>query len=181
MANDAQATPDTGGPDPPLSHDDTPAAPEAEPSAALEAEAGELSRTELGGALAGDADGGPAGGGAGEACQADLDAQSPAPAGTQVELPDFRNGGGRDRLSHDIDLLGDGNLEVKIELGRTRMFVEDVLKLNEGSVVELDKLAGDPVDVLANGRLIARGEVLVLNDTFCVRVSEIISGQQSDR
>jgi flagellar motor switch protein FliN/FliY len=53
--------------------------------------------------------------------------------------------------------------------------VEDVLQLGEGSVVELDKLAGDPVDVYANDRLVARGEVLVLNDSFCVRISEVLS------
>ena len=55
------------------------------------------------------------------------------------------------------------------------MRVEEVLRLDEGSVVELDKLAGDPVDVIVNERLIARGEVLVLNDIFCVRISEVLS------
>jgi flagellar motor switch protein FliN len=75
----------------------------------------------------------------------------------------------------NIDLLRDVDLHVKIELGRTQMLVEDVLRLASGSVVELDKLAGDPVDVLVNERLVARGEVLVLNDTFCVRISEILS------
>lgn len=74
-----------------------------------------------------------------------------------------------------IDLLSDVNLNVKIELGRTRMLVEDVLRLGEGSVVELDKLAGDPVDVYVNDRHVARGEVLVLNDNFCVRINEIIA------
>jgi len=74
-----------------------------------------------------------------------------------------------------LSMLNDVKLRVKVELGRTRMLVEDVLQLGEGSVVELDKLAGDPVDVYANERLVARGEVLVLNDTFCVRVSEIVS------
>mgnify|MGYP000971908107 CR=1 FL=1 len=74
-----------------------------------------------------------------------------------------------------IDILSDVNLNVKIELGRTRMLVEDVLKLAEGAVVELDKLAGDPVDVYVNERHVARGEVLVLNDNFCVRINEIIS------
>ena len=73
-----------------------------------------------------------------------------------------------------IQLLGDVDLHVMIELGRTEMLVEDVLRLGEGSVVELDKLAGDPVDVYVNQRLIARGEVLVLNDNFCIRVSEIV-------
>lgn len=74
-----------------------------------------------------------------------------------------------------IDLLSDVNLNVKIELGRTRMLVEDVLRLGEGSVVELDKLAGDPVDVYVNERHVARGEVLVLNDNFCVRINEIVA------
>jgi len=74
-----------------------------------------------------------------------------------------------------IDLLADVDLDVTIELGRTEMLVEDVLRLGQGSVVELDKLAGDPVDVYVNGRLVARGEVLVLNDNFCIRISEIVA------
>jgi flagellar motor switch protein FliN/FliY len=74
-----------------------------------------------------------------------------------------------------IDLLSDVNLNVKIELGRTAMLVEDVLRLGEGSVVELDKLAGDPVDIFVNDRPVARGEVLVLNDSFCVRINEILA------
>jgi flagellar motor switch protein FliN/FliY len=74
-----------------------------------------------------------------------------------------------------LSMLNDVKLRVKVELGRTRMLVEDVLRLGDGSVVELDKLAGDPVDVYANDRLVARGEVLVLNDSFCVRISEVIS------
>ena len=73
-----------------------------------------------------------------------------------------------------IDLLRDVDLDLKIELGRTHMLLEDVLKLRRGSVVTLDKLAGDPVDLFANGRLVARGEILVLNDNFCVRVAELI-------
>lgn len=74
-----------------------------------------------------------------------------------------------------LGLLEDVELDIRIELGRTELLIEDVLKLRDGSVVPLDKLAGDPVDILVNGRLIARGEVLVLNDSFCVRVAEIIS------
>ena len=70
-------------------------------------------------------------------------------------------------------------LDLKIELGRTRMPLEDVLRLRRDAVVTLDKLAGDPVDVYANGRLIARGEVLVLNDNFCVRVTELIVGDSA--
>lgn len=72
-----------------------------------------------------------------------------------------------------IDLLDDVQLDVQIELGRAHMYIEDVLKLGVGSVVELDKLAGDPVDIFVNGKLIAHGEVLVLNDNFCVRINDI--------
>jgi flagellar motor switch protein FliN/FliY len=73
-----------------------------------------------------------------------------------------------------MDLLPDVTLDLKIELGRTRMHLDEILQLRKGSVVMLDKLAGDPVDVYVNGRLVARGEVLVLNDNFCVRVSELV-------
>jgi flagellar motor switch protein FliN/FliY len=84
-------------------------------------------------------------------------------------------GQGAARGETSIDLLRDVMLNVKIELGRSRMYIEDILKLGEGSVVELDKLAGDPVDVFVNDRLVARGEVLVLNDNFCVRIGEIVA------
>jgi len=74
-----------------------------------------------------------------------------------------------------IEMIEDVSLNVRIELGRSRMTIEEILKLRSGSVVTLDKLAGDYVDVLVNDRLVARGEVLVLNDNFCVRVAEIVS------
>jgi len=76
-----------------------------------------------------------------------------------------------------IDLLRDVDLDLKIELGRTHMLLEDVLSLRRGSVVTLDKLAGDPVDLIVNGRLVARGEILVLNDNFCVRVAELVGSE----
>lgn len=103
-------------------------------------------------------------------------AESQARGGFGLELPEFKQGGGTPVSEERISMLSDVNLNVKIELGRTRMLIEDVLRLDEGSVVELDKLAGDPVDVYANDRLIARGEVLVLNDSFCVRISEVFAG-----
>jgi flagellar motor switch protein FliN/FliY len=74
-----------------------------------------------------------------------------------------------------IELLRDVELDLRIELGRTTLSLEDVLQLQKGAVVPLDKLAGDPVDVFVNGRLIAQGEVLVLNDNFCVRIADLIS------
>ena len=65
-------------------------------------------------------------------------------------------------------------LKVRIELGRRKLTVEEILALGEGSVVELDKLAGEPVDILVNDRVVARGELLVMDDNFCVRVTEIL-------
>lgn len=108
------------------------------------------------------------------------------PGAAHVTNADMGNSGNRFELpafdvslspaqQRAISLLSDVNLNVKIELGRTRMLVEDVLKLSEGAVIELDKLAGDPVDVYVNDRHVARGEVLVLNDNFCVRINEIIT------
>jgi flagellar motor switch protein FliN/FliY len=79
-----------------------------------------------------------------------------------------------------LELLKDVDLNLRIELGRTQMYLEDVLKLKRGSVVTLDKLAGDPVDVFVNGRIVARGEVLVLNENFCVRVTELLAGDDFD-
>lgn len=101
------------------------------------------------------------------------------PATGPFDLPHFKQVM-KDAQASSIDLLRDVELNVKIELGRSRMLVEDVLKLSEGSVVELDKLAGDPVDVFVNDRLVARGEVLVLNDNFCVRVNEIVATNRDE-
>lgn len=103
----------------------------------------------------------------------------PLPATVPFDLPAFQQVLS-DSQASSIDLLRDVELNVKIELGRSRMLVEDVLKLNEGAVVELDKLAGDPVDVYVNDRLVARGEVLVLNDNFCVRVNEIVASLKDE-
>ncbi len=110
---------------------------------------------------------------AAEAAIAEARTKNGAPP-SSLNLPDFSPKAAAEK-PEGIDLLADVNLQVKIELGRTRMLVEDVLRLGEGSVVELDKLAGDPVDVYVNDRRVARGEVLVLNDNFCVRINEILA------
>lgn len=108
------------------------------------------------------------------------DAASAAAAGignanSRMSLPDFGGAAtGGQATGLDLGLLDDVALHVKVELGRTQMYVEDVLRLNTSSVVELDKAAGDPVDIYVNDRHVARGEVLVLNENFCVRISEII-------
>ena len=78
--------------------------------------------------------------------------------------------------STPLDLLSDVELDLRIELGRTHMRLEEVLQLRSGAVVALDKLAGDPVDVFINDRMVARGEILVMNENFCVRVTELLSG-----
>jgi flagellar motor switch protein FliN/FliY len=104
-----------------------------------------------------------------------------------AELPpgvkpfEFRALGGRPASTDaaTLELLRDVQLDLKIELGRTHMQLEEVLQLKTGAVVTLDKLAGDPVDVYVNGRLIARGEVLVMNDNFCVRVAELVAGESA--
>lgn len=111
----------------------------------------------------------------------DTAAPAAAPAGAApFELPSFSGAAGNGAPA-PIDLLSDVDLQVKIELGRTRMLVEDVLKLADGAVIELDKLAGDPVDIYVNERHVARGEVLVLNDNFCVRINEILSASSDTK
>jgi flagellar motor switch protein FliN/FliY len=74
-----------------------------------------------------------------------------------------------------IDLLLDISLQVTVELGRARMKIQEILALRNGSVIELDRLAGEPADILVNGTLIAKGEVVVVDEKFGVRVIEVVS------
>lgn len=78
-------------------------------------------------------------------------------------------------VSGNISLLLDVPMTLTVELGRTRQLVKDILGLGEGSIIELDKLAGEPVDLLVNGKLIAKGEVVVIDENFGVRVTDIVS------
>jgi flagellar motor switch protein FliN/FliY len=75
----------------------------------------------------------------------------------------------------NLDLILDIPVTVSIELGRTRLVVEEILQLGQGSVVELDKLAGEPLEVLVQGRPIGKGEVVVVNEKFGIRLTDIIS------
>ena len=109
------------------------------------------------------------------AAEAAKPAPPPPPDARPFEMSEFTGPSDLDVNVERVSMLNDVNLNVKIELGSTRMLVEEVLALGDGSVVELDKLAGDPVDVYVNERLVARGEVLVLNDSFCVRISEVLA------
>ncbi len=78
-------------------------------------------------------------------------------------------------MPRNMDFLLDISLQISVEVGRARMSVQDLLQLGQGSVIELTKLAGEPLDVFINDRLVARGEAVIVNEKFGVRVTDIIS------
>ncbi len=88
---------------------------------------------------------------------------------------DESKAGNEEAQHRRLELLLDVPLDLSVELGRTRMTIQDLLGLGPGSVVELDKIAGEPLDILVNGRLVARGEAVVVNDKFGVRITDIVS------
>ncbi|MFK8137636.1 MAG: flagellar motor switch protein FliN [Bdellovibrionales bacterium] len=90
------------------------------------------------------------------------------------------NDGLSDQERHDrnLDLIMDIPLKVSVELGRTKMLVTDLLNLGQGSVIELNKLAGEALEILVNDKLVARGEAVVVNEKFGVRLTDIISPQE---
>jgi len=88
---------------------------------------------------------------------------------------DFGNGSARAGSMNDFDLILDIPVQITVELGRTKLSIRNLLQLAHGSVVELDGLAGEPMDVLVNGTLIAQGEVVVVNDKFGIRLTDIIT------
>lgn len=75
----------------------------------------------------------------------------------------------------NLDFLLDVTLQVSVEVGRTRMTIQDLLQLGQGSVIELTKLAGEPLDIYINERLVARGEAVIVNEKFGVRVTDVVS------
>ena len=75
----------------------------------------------------------------------------------------------------NLDFILDIPLKVTVELGRTQILIKDLLQLGQGSVLELDKLAGEPLEILVNGKLVAKGEVVVVNEKFGIRLTDIIS------
>lgn len=78
-------------------------------------------------------------------------------------------------VTRDIEFILDIPLNVSAELGRTKLLINDLLQLGQGSVIELDKLAGEPLEILVNGKLVARGEAVVINEKYGVRLTDIIS------
>jgi flagellar motor switch protein FliN/FliY len=79
------------------------------------------------------------------------------------------------QLGRNLEFILDVALQVTVEVGRTRMTIQDLLRLGQGSVVELEKLAGEPLDIFINGKQVARGEAVIVNDKFGVRLTDIIS------
>lgn len=80
-----------------------------------------------------------------------------------------------ERTPHTLDFILDVTLQVTVEVGRARMTIQDLLQLGQGSVMELEKLAGEPLDIYVNGKQVARGEAVIVNEKFGVRLTDIIS------
>ncbi|WP_435927709.1 flagellar motor switch protein FliN [Dryocola sp. BD613] len=99
--------------------------------------------------------------------QQSVENNSTAPSGVQEHLAAH--------LSQDLDLILDIPVKMTVELGRTKMTIKELLRLSQGSVVTLEGLAGEPLDVLINGYLIAQGEVVVVSDKFGIRITDIIT------
>ncbi len=104
---------------------------------------------------------------------------------TVAEFPEFSeqknrpNGPSADEVK--LDVILDVPVTVSLEIGRTKINIRNLLQLNQGSVVELDRFAGEPMDVLVNGTLVAHGEVVVVNDKFGIRLTDIISPSERVR
>ena len=95
---------------------------------------------------------------------------------SDLEKEEAKEGAGTEELDRkSLEFILDIPLQLTVELGRTKMLVKDVLQLNQGAVVELTKLAGEPLDVFVNSKLVARGEAVVVNEKFGVRLVDIVS------
>jgi flagellar motor switch protein FliN/FliY len=103
--------------------------------------------------------------------------KSPAPKTevSEVQFGEIKKSEKTDKSSFDLDFILDIPLTLTVELGRNKMLISELLQLGQGSVLELTKLAGEPMDIFINQRLIARGEVVVVNEKFGVRLTDIVS------
>jgi flagellar motor switch protein FliN/FliY len=102
-------------------------------------------------------------------------------AATAAVFKDFSKQPNKTETHNDIDFILDIPVQLTVELGRTKIAIKNLLQLAQGSVVELDGLAGEPMDVLVNGCLIAQGEVVVVNDKFGIRLTDIITPSERIR
>ncbi|WP_194723084.1 flagellar motor switch protein FliN [Noviherbaspirillum malthae] len=120
--------------------------------------------------------------GAAIAEQAQAEAAAAAAKQAQAAVfQDFSSTPGKSSTNNDIDFILDIPVQLTVELGRTKIAIKNLLQLAQGSVVELDGLAGEPMDVLVNGCLIAQGEVVVVNDKFGIRLTDIITPSERIR
>lgn len=115
------------------------------------------------------------------AAQAGQTAASPPAAPARPVFEKLAPSGDAASASHDIDMILDIPVQLTVELGRTRIPIKNILQLAQGSVVELDALAGEPMDVLVNGYLIAQGEVVVVNEKFGIRLTDIVTPSERMR
>lgn len=93
----------------------------------------------------------------------------------EMDVDGENSASGEDSGARDLDFILDIPLQLSVELGRTRMLVNDLLQLGQGSIVELNKLAGEPLEIMINHKLVARGEAVVINEKFGVRLTDIVS------
>lgn len=101
--------------------------------------------------------------------------ETPPEPAQQADFEELDSTGKDGSKEKDIEFLLDIPLEVTVKLGQSRMIIKDLLSLTQGSVIELDKLAGEPMDIFVNDKMIARGEVVVVNEKFGVRLTDILS------
>lgn len=106
---------------------------------------------------------------------ATLEEQASPPAARPDIFQELSGTAATGGMARDIDFILDIPVQLTVELGRTKIAIKNLLQLAQGSVVELDGLAGEPMDVLVNGTLIAQGEVVVVNDKFGVRLTDIVT------
>ncbi|MCB4360877.1 flagellar motor switch protein FliN [Quatrionicoccus australiensis] len=105
-----------------------------------------------------------------------------APAAQPADIfPSFGGTTGNNGMMNELDMILDIPVQITVELGRTKITIKNLLQLAHGSVVELDAMAGEPMDVLVNGTLIAQGEVVVVNDKFGIRLTDIITPSERMR
>lgn len=106
---------------------------------------------------------------------------SPASVKAADIFPSFGGTGGGGGMMNELDMILDIPVQITVELGRTKITIKNLLQLAHGSVVELEAMAGEPMDVLVNGTLIAQGEVVVVNDKFGIRLTDIITPSERMR
>ncbi len=99
----------------------------------------------------------------------------------EAKFDELKTDENRDKTERDINFLLDVPLEITVELGKTKMLIQELVQLGQGSVIELEKLAGEPMEILVNNKLIARGEVVVVNEKFGVRLTDTISPMERIR